>query len=58
MEAFGFQGGPEALHGSVVVTVTGGAHALDQTMMGQELTAGGCGVLAPPIGVEEGVVLD
>ena len=50
-----FEGGPEAFHGGVVITVAAAAHGGDQAGLTEGLTVIAAGVLDTAIGVEEQV---
>ncbi len=50
-EAFGFEGGPEGLHGGVVVAVCFAAHALSDGAKGEAAAEVGAGVLAAAVAV-------
>ena len=52
-EAFGFEGGPEAFHGGVVVAVAFAAHALGDVAEVEAVTEGFAGVLAASVAVVE-----
>ena len=57
-EQLAFEGGEGAFCKGVVVTVTGGAHALAQAAAGEQLAGEDGGVLAAAIGVEKGLRVD